>query len=81
MTVSTLSTVVDCTHRRQKISAASTTPRASASRPSGRTGPISFSVIGPSIIAFVTSGMAMERPTPTSAVPSMMPSEPRCGLR
>ncbi len=81
MTVSTCRTVLDCTQRRQKMSAASTMPSASASRPSGRTGPISWSVIGPSISAFVTRGIAIERPTPASAVVSMMASAPRCGRR
>ena len=81
MAVSTLSTVSDCTQRRQKISAASTTPSANASRPSGSTGPISLSVIGPSIIALVTSGMAIDSPTPVSAVPSMMHSAGMCGRR
>ena len=75
------STAVDCTQRRQKISTASRIPRQSASTPSGSTGPISWSVIGPSMIALVTSGIAIVRATPTSAVLAMITSERRCGRR
>ena len=67
--VSMPSTALDCTQRRRKISTASRTPRAEreqAEREQRRRA--RASAIGPSMIALVTSGMAMVRPTPASAV-------------
>ena len=81
MAVSIPSTALDCTQRRQKISTASSTPRPSASRPSGRTGASSRSVIGPSISALVTSGIAIESPTPPSEVASMIAEGPDVGTQ
>ncbi len=65
MSVSTDSTALDCTQRRQKISTASSTPSPRANSPSGSTGPSSRSVIGPSMRALVTRGIAMLRPDAT----------------
>jgi hypothetical protein len=56
-------------------------PRARARRPSGSTPSISWLVIGPSISALVTSGIAIERPTPPRAVPSMTARAGRWGFR
>ena len=51
-------------------------PRPAPSSPSGKIGPASPSVIGPSMIALVTSGIANATKTPMTAVSTITTSAP-----